>query len=107
MILDITFLWSLGMCTLNGIIYVAAGYDGVSVLQSCERYDPLTGNYLPLLSPTGSRLNPTSYYISNQIIFRKVFGVAVLLYHREEGIANWQLWTTVFGLWEASMLVQR
>lgn len=54
------------MCTLNGIIYVAgknyyasssivstqhniflsflAGYDGVSVLQSCERYDPLTGN---------------------------------------------------------------
>ncbi|ODN06264.1 Kelch-like protein 17 [Orchesella cincta] len=33
----------LGLCTLNGILFAVGGYDGASCLQSCERYDPLTG----------------------------------------------------------------
>lgn len=82
------------MTTLNGIIYVAAGYDGVSVLQSCERYDPLTGNYF-ILQMMHFRL--TALFNTNHLQ-QKVSGAAARLYPKEEGTVNLQLWTTVFGL---------
>lgn len=33
----------MGICSFDGLIYVAGGYDGASCLSSFERYDTLTG----------------------------------------------------------------
>ena len=32
-----------GICALEGLLYVCGGYDGASCLNSMERFDPLTG----------------------------------------------------------------
>lgn len=34
-----------GACVLRGYLYVVAGYDGNTLLNTIEKFDPTTGNW--------------------------------------------------------------
>lgn len=40
----------LGVASLNGLLYVAGGYDGASCLNSVERYDPLVTTWSSVIA---------------------------------------------------------